>query len=157
MADQPPKSPLQSLLSGALMPQLPAGQNPELINYLRKLTDYIRRLMGQLTATNIIQEIVNGGGDGSGTTVIVDWQYDPVTHKFQIKTQDVVVLGAGAVSGWTNVAVGQPVVLNKVVDDVNYSTATHVLSKDTTVDVYVLDIGAQASATNIDTAVDSCT
>lgn len=57
MPDNQAKSPLQSLLSGELIPQLPNNQNQTLVDYLRKLTDYIRRLMAKLTSTNIIQEI----------------------------------------------------------------------------------------------------
>src|SRR5690242_4594691 len=92
-------SPLQSLLSGELFPILPSARllaqddGNELYHYLEKLQDYIRRLLGQLTAINIYNEIITNPPTplppGTTITVVTDWQYDGSNHKFQVKTRDI--------------------------------------------------------------------
>lgn len=81
-----PKSSLQSILSGAPMPDLPAFDpswdlkkyNEIQDDWKRKLIDYIRRLIGSFTAVNIINEITQntttvGNFTGTGGVNLEMW------------------------------------------------------------------------------------
>ena len=152
-------SPLQKLLSGLPQPIVPQ-RNPEwdlqryqeeLLQFHTALLDYIRRLMGYLTAKNLITEITVGGGSGGGagtTGGIADWQYDTTTHRFQIKRYQ----ADGTIGAWTNVSTSYPVSVTKVVREVTYSTTTHKIEEDSVANVYVLEKGSDTDNTLVNQA-----
>jgi hypothetical protein len=160
MAEEPSAGVLAKLLTGEPLPLIPLPpqlkNEHELYNYIQRLHDYLRRMWGRFNGTNIFYEIVNNPPPepptGTQTTVAVDWRYDTATHRFQVKTRPIVPLFVGVESAWTDASGGQPVNASRVVNNVDYSTTTHIITEDHYADVYVLEKGALTTGTNIDSA-----
>ena len=155
-------SPLQKLLSGLPQPIIPQRNTEwdlhryqeELLTFHTALLDYIRRLMGYLTAKNLIMEINIGGGDvggGGASGGIFDWRYDTTSHRFQVRRYQ----SNGTVSAWEDVSTSYPVEVSKVVREVTFSTTTHKLEEDSVAAVYVLEKGSDTNNTLVDQA-ESC-
>lgn len=86
-------------------------------------------------------------------TAITGWHYDTTTHKWQIKTRVVDVIGVATESAWGDTPDGQPVMATRFLTNVDYSTSTHILSEDDRANVYVLEMGSATTGTNVVTAV----
>lgn len=108
MSESASVSPLQKLLSGMPAPN-PPQFNPswtleryqqEMVIFHQKLLEYIARLMQQLTARNLVMEIITILG-----TPVVAVQYNITNHQLQIKT----IEADGTVSDWTMISGGQAV------------------------------------------------
>jgi hypothetical protein len=118
----------------------------EMKRYLFDLHDYLRRLMGKFTATNIFNEIfVIDPPPTLNFTFLSNWQYDASSHKFQVKTKTM----KGVESAWTDAGGDQPVVISKSITDVTYSTSTHKFEEDSYANVYVLELGSLTSGEDI--------
>lgn len=100
----PNKSPLQTLLQGVPMPNPPEFRpdwtldryQQEMVEFHRKLLDYIRRLMGVFTSKNLLMETsVNIG----------DFRYDTTSKQLQVRRYD----ANGKLKDWEMITGGQAV------------------------------------------------
>jgi hypothetical protein len=150
-------SPLQSLLSGEMIPLIPDARllaqdnGLELFHYLEKLNDYIRRLLGALTSVNIFNEIITNPPPnlppGLTTTHVTDWRYDSTTQKFQKKTRSVTVLAVGEESDWTNTTDGQPSGVTNLTD-FQYDATSHKFQYKTQSSYVLPPVGSVSAFTN---------